>query len=1075
MARKILLETAYTFTPATNTVVIPKTVLRERLLLITNVTSNQVIYNFSDPSLKATSYITNTDSSANESTTIVLSYNTTAMLSTDKLSFTIDEYAEKFEPSETLLDPTNKLRVSTPQSLIDTDFEYGTQISKWENLALYNNRPFSYTSPTQVANISGIAMANGSRTVTVTLSTGAAPANNTPIVVQDTYLQAANGNFIVESGGGGSSFTYTASAINTTDVTAILDPNKTIVSTGTLFSGAAIGGSPTLSYSGRKVTVTTTLPHGLALGNEIVVTGITASTNAPNGNMEVAQIFSSTSFAYYADAIPTGTLAGGNIYVRPQANFAHRPADGGVIFGTNAGSNYASAVRQTRRYFRYQSGKGIQFSSGTILKPYAGIDSITWDGTSVTVQTKEKHNIQPGTVIKIGGCDQYQFNGTYTINSIISFDKFQYTPTATPSTSIATGAFYASIEGWTGCQNRLGGFDNQNGLFFEYDGRTLYAVKRSSTFQASGRISVTNGGSTVIQTSGTFPTYFAKQFAPGDFIVIRGQSYKIQDIASNTSMTITPAYRGATTDYAILSKTQEIRIPQSQFNIDKLDGTGPSQYNLDLGKMQMFYIDYTWYGAGFVRWGVRGPKGNVVYVHKMPNNNLNTEAYMRSGNLPGRYESSTTPPYTFTTASVLTTDSALTVADTARFPDQGTLVIRNSSTYEFVNYTGKTQSTGIYTTTATGLGGVGTLVVGSNTGLVVGMAASGLGIGYGATITNVNGTVITLSVANTSAVSGNVTFSGGATSGTFTGLTRAKAGEASVSLTIPVNANQASGVTTTNLQVGMRVISSAFPEGTYISAMSGGVVTFSKAALSANPTGVIFAPMGATSAQLFTYSETAPTCVELAYPTFSASISHWGTSVIMDGRFDDDKSLVFTYGQRVSTSIAANSSKALFSIRVAPSVDNGIAAAFGARELINRMQLTLRALDVTTQTTGANLLVTAVLNGAVSSSTAWTNAVGNAAGAVNSSLAQIADYAGGTTTVSGGETTAGFFVGTGANSIDLTQVRDLGNSVLGGGGANANTNVYPDGPDVLTIQVTNLSATTAAVVFGRLSWTEAQA
>ena len=1142
MARKILLETAYTFTPSANTVVIPKTILRERLLLITNVTSNQVIYNFSDPSLKATSYITNTDSSANESTTIVLSYNTTAMLSTDKLSFTIDEYAEKFEPAETLMDPTNKLRVSTPQSLIDTDFEYGTQISKWENLALYNNRPFSYTSPTQIANISSIAMPTNSRTVTVTLASGAAPANNTPIVVQDTYLQAANGNFIIESGGGGSSFTYTAAAINTTAVTAIFDPNKTIVATGSLFTGAQIGGTPTLSYSGRKITVVTTTPHGLALGNEIVVIGSTASTNAPNGNMEVAQINSSTSFSYYVDNAPTGTLAAGSIYVRPQASFAHRPADGGVIFGTNAGSNYASAIRQTRRYFRYQSGKGIQFSSGTILKPYAGIDSITWDGSVVTVQTKEKHNIQPGTVIKIGGCDQYQFNGTYTITSIISFDKFQYTPTASPTTSIATGSFYASVEGWTGCQNRLGGFDNQNGLFFEYDGKTLYAVRRNSTFQASGRVSVTNGGSVVSQTAATFPTYFARQFAPGDFIVIRGQSYKIQDIASNTSMTITPAYRGATTDYAILSKTQETRIPQSSFNIDRLDGTGPSQYNIDLGKMQMFYIDYTWYGAGFVRWGVRGPKGNVIYVHKMPNNNLNTEAYMRSGNLPGRYESTTTPPYTFTKADVLTTDSALSVADTSRFPDQGTLVIRNATTYEYVNYTAKTQSTGIYTTTATGLGGVGTLVVGSNTGLAVGMTASGTGIGYGATITNINGTVITVSVANTSAVNGNVTFSGGATSGTFTGLTRGRAGEASVSLTIAAGANGATGVTTTNLQVGMRVISSAFPEGTYISAISGSFVIFSNAALSANPTGVIFAPMGATSPQLFTYSDNAPTCVELAFPTFSASISHWGTSVIMDGRFDDDKSLVFTYGQRVATALAPSqnitttitgtsgantivvgsgtnlvagmsvtgtgigagavvtivngtgitlsvnnsgtvsgngtfsggNSKALFSIRVAPSVDNGIAAAFGARELVNRMQLTLRALDVTTSTAGANLLVTAVLNGLPSTANTWTNAVGNAAGAVNSSLAQIADYAGGTTTVSGGEVTAGFFLGTGANSIDLSGVRDLGNSILGGGGTAANTNIYPDGPDVLTVTISNLG-TTSASVFGRLSWTEAQA
>ena len=233
--------------------------------------------------------------------------------------------------------------------------------------------------------------------------------------------------------------------------------------------------------------------------------------------------------------------------------------------------------------------------------------------------------------------------------------------------------------------------------------------------------------------------------------------------------------------------------------------------------------------------------------------------------------------------------------------------------------------------------------------------------------------------------------------------------------------------------------------------------------------------MGVTSAQTFTYSITDPIAVELAYPSFSPTISHWGTSVIMDGRFDDDKSLVFTYGQSTATTIAQSTSRALFSIRVAPSVDNGTVGIFGARELVNRMQLTLRALDITTSTSGANLLVRAFLNGTPSSSTTWTNAVGNVAGVVNSSLAQIADYGGGSTTVSGGEVTAGFFVGTGSVSIDLTQVRDLGNSVLGGGGATSNTQIYPDGPDTLTIVVTNLSTTTSAVVFGRLSWTEAQA
>jgi hypothetical protein len=237
--------------------------------------------------------------------------------------------------------------------------------------------------------------------------------------------------------------------------------------------------------------------------------------------------------------------------------------------------------------------------------------------------------------------------------------------------------------------------------------------------------------------------------------------------------------------------------------------------------------------------------------------------------------------------------------------------------------------------------------------------------------------------------------------------------------------------------------------------------------------------MGATSGQSFTTSTVSPIPVEFAFPSYAPSISHWGTSVMMDGRFDDDKSLVFTYGQSSSITIAQGVSRALFSIRVAPSVDGGISAPFGARELLNRMQLTLRALDVSAipaSGNSANLLVQAFLNATPSTATLWTNAVGNVAGRSNSSLAQIADYAGGGgTTVTGGEVIAGFFVGSGANSIDLSQVRDLGNAILGGGGTAANSQIYPDGPDTLTIVVTNISSTTSANVFGRLSWTEAQA
>ncbi len=70
-------------------------------------------------------------------------------------------------PSQ-FIDPVTKLRVSQPETLIDTDFEYGLQPTKWETVELINNTPsfFSKSGDTTIPNISSILsylqMMNGS-------------------------------------------------------------------------------------------------------------------------------------------------------------------------------------------------------------------------------------------------------------------------------------------------------------------------------------------------------------------------------------------------------------------------------------------------------------------------------------------------------------------------------------------------------------------------------------------------------------------------------------------------------------------------------------------------------------------------------------------------------------------------------------------------------------------------------------------------------------------------------------------------------------------------------------------------
>jgi hypothetical protein len=1029
MARKVIFESGYTFTPSTKTIVIPRLIHRERLVLITNVTTNQVIYNFSDPSLKATSYTLDTTNINDPRTTIILNYNTASMSSSHKLSIIFDEFEERFVPGETYTDPVNKFRISQPQALIDTDFEYGVQTTKWENLTLINNRPFAFPTVTPISNINYISYGTGSKTVFVGLTTSTScPGIGTAISVQDTFLTPANGNFLVESTAGvpgtigpGTIFTYSASATNSTTITQIFDSNKTGIFTGSIFTNARIGNnSPLITTSTSGVaTITVSVPHGLSIGNEVAIRGM-GGTSPCNGSFAVVGIPSSRAFTIGVSSVPLvtgannganpGIATGAEVYVRPPGQVLHRPFDGGVIFSSNANGNYEKQIRQTRRYFRYQSGKGIQVSSGTILKPSFQLDSITSVGTAVTVITKERHNIQPGTVVEISGCNETAYNGTFTITSIKGVNTFEYTALSTPSATIASGRPNVSVTDWYGAVNRMGIFDDQNGIYFEYDGQKIYVCRRQSTFQAAGKVSVRSGVNTVTQTNSSFPTYFSKQLRIGDSVVIRGQSYKVFDIENDTTLIISPSYRGSNADYAVISRTEDLKVQQSAWNLDKMDATGPSGYNLNLAKMQMFYIDYSWYGAGFVRWGFRAQDGNVLYCHKLINNNQNTEAYMRSGNLPARYETDSDPPKTQITGTVSSTDTYVGIASTAGFPPTGgTILIRNGATYEYMTYAG------IGTTAFTGVvRGKPTIVLNFST-------ATNGGLG--------------------------------------------------------TDRNQVTGITTTNVQVGMRALHPNLPEGTWISAISSansGTLTLVNAATGFVGTFVTFVGMGAT-ASTFAYAGDNPAGIELAFPTFGPTISHWGTSVIMDGRFDDDKSLIFTYGQTGVTTVSPGTTRALFSIRVAPSCDNGIAAAFGQRELINRMQLKLNALDISSRSANTNVLIQAVLNGVPSTSTTWTNAVGNVTNRVNSSLAQIADYSGGSTTITGGEVTAGFFVGSGANSIDLTQVRDLGNAILGGGGSTSREQIYPDGPDTLTITATNIRGSGDVEIFGRLSWTEAQA
>lgn len=79
------------------------------------------------------------------------------------------------------------------------------------------------------------------------------------------------------------------------------------------------------------------------------------------------------------------------------------------------------------------------------------------------------------------------------------------------------------------------------------------------------------------------------------------------------------------------------RVPQSQWNVDKLDGTGASGVNLDLSKSQIFWIDIEWLGVGSVRSGFV-INGQYIICHIFHHANDITGTYITTATLPIRYE-----------------------------------------------------------------------------------------------------------------------------------------------------------------------------------------------------------------------------------------------------------------------------------------------------------------------------------------------------------------------------------------------------------------------------------------------------
>jgi hypothetical protein len=310
-------------------------------------------------------------------------------------------------PAE-LIDPVTKLRVSEPQTLIDTDFEYGLQPTKWETVELINNTPsfFSKSGDTTIPNIEAITTTATSREIKVTTGLPHGLAVGIPINVSGTKSLTADGAYIINSVPTTTTFTYLCKQ-NQPDAASIEDLYTSIVS-GEFFQGSQIkiadsDGIVTDAQGASTLTVKTESPHGFGANTPFYFLNLnstvsqefdssnTSSKAFDAANSSTAQIFDGsnalTSYRLDLDnnAVASGTVSSISTYnpTTNQITVAHTTEN---FVGLGVGSPLYHNVVTAGGYFA-SNPRGVVF--------LRSLDTSTTNGSIFTVSQVPNGSVIP--------------------------------------------------------------------------------------------------------------------------------------------------------------------------------------------------------------------------------------------------------------------------------------------------------------------------------------------------------------------------------------------------------------------------------------------------------------------------------------------------------------------------------------------------------------------------------------------------------------------------------------------------------------------------------------------------------
>ena len=317
------------------------------------------------------------------------------------------------------IDPVTKLRVSEPENLIDTDFEYGLQPTKWETVELINNTPsfFSKSGDTTIPGIVAVTTNAGTREITVTTGLDHGLAVGVPINVQGSKSVTADGSYIINSIPDPKTFTYLCRD-NQDDTSAIEDLYTSII-TGEFFQGSQLRiseaeGIVTDAEPISTLTVTTSSAHGFG-------------PNTPfyflNLNSTISQEFEAANTAAKSfdssNSATAQTFDGSNTLSTLNIDWSNSATVGGTlstVSNTNTAANTVTVAHSTENFAGLPLGQPLYYnvtaSLGYFFDNPRGVVFIkTIDTLDVGASTFQVSAVPSGDAIPL----QSNLSGTFQI------------------------------------------------------------------------------------------------------------------------------------------------------------------------------------------------------------------------------------------------------------------------------------------------------------------------------------------------------------------------------------------------------------------------------------------------------------------------------------------------------------------------------------------------------------------------------------------------------------------------------------------------------------------------------------